>query len=47
MAKKTVLSAKGVTNAEIRPGSGPSYVALVPELFELSLAAGEDKKNSP
>jgi hypothetical protein len=41
------LSAKGVTNADVRTGSGPRYMALVPELFQLSLPAREKQNNSP
>jgi hypothetical protein len=41
------LSDKGVTNADVRPGSGQRYMALVPELFELSLSPGEDENDSP
>jgi hypothetical protein len=41
------LSVKELPNAEIRLSSGRRYLALVPELFELSLAAGEDEKNQP
>ena len=41
------LSAKGVTNADVRPGPGHRHMALVPELFELSLSPREDESDSP
>jgi hypothetical protein len=34
-------------NADVRPGSGQRYMALVPELFELSLSPREDENDSP
>jgi hypothetical protein len=47
MSQGRNLSAKGVTNADVRPGSGQRYMALVPELFELSLSPREDESDSP
>lgn len=47
MSQERNLSAKGVTNADVRPGSGQRYMALVPELFELSLSPREDENDSP
>jgi hypothetical protein len=37
---------KELTNANVRPGSGQRYLALVPELFQLSLSAREKQNNS-
>jgi hypothetical protein len=47
LGTRGVPQPKELTNADIRSCSGERYMALVPELFELSLAAGEDEKNSP